>query len=319
MINIRNKERVKLLNDYIQNSSKKTTELALELKLNYHTIYYQQNKLPTSNEWGGKRVSKFTNYEEKAIENELAFILLQNPFFDQTQLADLINWKFEIKINNVYICRILKRMGYSYKQGSFVHVNKYNMDNLKYYFYYLENVRKIDLNSLKYCDEAHYVSRKLFQSKGFALKNTRIFAFKNVPLNTSISCTILTSLCSQEAIPVISLRENSNKATDFIKFTKFCLENQHLVSGDLYIVDNSRVHTSEIELITSMCNSYNVKFILLPKYSAELNPAEYCFNFSKKYVKCNRSNNFLQDVFQSFHLYSRESLKKGYELCTGRK
>jgi transposase len=58
-----------------------------------------------------------------------------------------------------------------------------------------------------------------------------------------------------------------------------------LQPGDIVIGDNCRFHHSgsEFELTMTFLRSIDIiSFRLLPKYSPELNPSEFCFSFLKQ-------------------------------------
>ena len=82
-------------------------------------------------------------------------------------------------------------------------------------------------------------------------------------------------LISNASILHYNTVEGANNSTLFIEFFEECFRNGIVFEGRKLIMDNARIHKSEISL--NYLNSKNVNFDFLPPYSPQLNPIEEFF------------------------------------------
>ena len=59
-----------------------------------------------------------------------------------------------------------------------------------------------------------------------------------------------------------------------------------LQPGDVVVVDNATIHRFDAErVLRQFFNNIGVKLIFLPKYSTDMNPVEFAFNFIRTMLK----------------------------------
>lgn len=97
------------------------------------------------------------------------------------------------------------------------------------------------------------------------------------------------------------------------------MESKYLLPGDYFIVDNSRIHTSEAgfrDLVYSL-KAAGISLRLLPKYSPELNPIELVFAYVKHLLR-----NYYQPgvslrdhIINAFGMVTRDMVYNFYVHC----
>jgi len=93
---------------------------------------------------------------------------------------------------------------------------------------------------------------------------------------------------------------------------------QYLVAGDVFVVDNSRIHTAAaiIPVLRALLASAGVRMRLLPKYSPELNPCENIFGQTKRSLREHRgSGAFEVEVARAFSVVTLANVVAYYRKC----
>jgi len=86
------------------------------------------------------------------------------------------------------------------------------------YLDFIEWIQDIeDWRSLKFCDEAHIIGKKLGPRKVLGLRSHRVYLKDDTLNSRHASLSIITSLTSMELI-FIDYREESNTQWDFLDF-----------------------------------------------------------------------------------------------------
>jgi hypothetical protein len=100
----------------------------------------------------------------------------------------------------------------------------------------------------------------------------------------------MTCIDRSDCIVTSELRTDTNDAFAFFKFVAALIRNGYLQSGDVFIVDNARIHTAEfiLQSLATMVAAVGVSMVFLPKYSPELNPCESVFGQVKSYLRYRR-------------------------------
>lgn len=65
------------------------------------------------------------------------------------------------RVSKEMVCRIFQAWCWSWKQPLFQQLNKYTAQNIAYYNIYLAAMLELDPFRVKFCDEAHFVSKDL--------------------------------------------------------------------------------------------------------------------------------------------------------------
>ncbi len=140
------------------------------------------------------------------------------------------------------------------------------------------------------------------------------------PISKRYTLTIVTTLAEEAPIPIVfALREETNTAISFLEFVTYLVEEQHLVEGDYFIIDNAPIHTAEdeLEVLVNLLDAFNIKLIFLPTYSPELNPCELVFSLIKRQIReqSKRDGGFDEQIIRSCLKVTYDNIVAYYHKC----
>lgn len=195
------------------------------------------------------------------------------------------------KISSSYVARIFRNWRWSWKKPSTQQIQKFTTENIEYYSQWVVLIPTLPFHRLKFCDEAHFVSRHLYRSRMIGPQGSQLYGLNQQALSDSISLTLLINPASP-AIPFyFHIRAESNTEWDFLLFILSAIEEGHLIKGDFFIVDNATIHFGgeTWQMMVDIFNDFEINYIFLPKYSPELNPCELVFAYLKRYIRDHRT------------------------------
>jgi transposase len=116
----------------------------------------------------------------------------------------------------------------------------------------------------------------------------------------------------------VKQKYQTNTQVDFIEFIISCVEDKHLVEGDILILDNAPIHTGVLvdQILSPILQKAGIEIRFLPTYSPELNPCELVWAFVKNKLRNDRiftSLNASLAVF--FALLGEDKMKSFYKHC----
>jgi len=168
-------------------------------------------------------------------------------------------------------------------------------------------------------DEVHFVTNDVARRRGISPIGEPIMVVRSDGFAESYSITALTRLDSATQPIVLSeARETSNTQMDFIKFVYDCICNQHLVAGDILILDNASIHggLDTFPILQDLLTAAQVKMVYLPSYSPELNPIELVFGYVKRFLRDRRGDApLLFEIICAFFLVDCRMLENFYSKC----
>ena len=117
----------------------------------------------------------------------------------------------------------------------------------------------------------------------------------HLPHGTSYSITLMTSLSHPHGIVCSTPRVATNTALTFLEFIAQLVANQHLVAGDILVLDNAKIHYAEdIQIpLDLLLQATGVRLIFMPTYSPELSPCELVFAQVKNCLRNERMQRHL--------------------------
>ena len=111
-------------------------------------------------------------------------------------------------------------------------------------------------------------------------------------LSETMKVSVLTSLSVGSPPVYVDMRsgDRANDAFDFLLLIVHLVQSGVLVQGDVLVLDNAPIHNvvSILHPLHTIITSAGITLWFLPTYSPELNPCEYVFAQSKKWLKCHR-------------------------------
>lgn len=112
------------------------------------------------------------------------------------------------------------------------------------------------------------------------------------PLDLVYNTTIVTNLSAPTDPPFyMDMRQSTNDQWDFLKFVVYLLDAGKLKVGDIFVMDNAKVHggLATIAILTDLLTAAGVILRFMPNFSPELNPAEQVHNSSKRAIRSGRT------------------------------
>jgi len=217
-----------------------------------------------------------------------------------------------------FVRKIFVSWKWSWKVPSFQQLLKYTPRNLQRYGDWVEFITTADLSRVKFCDEAHFVSRDVSRRRAIGPQNTTTILIRNESFAETYSVSLLCCLDLEKPL-YISSRVDSNTQIDFFKFVIDLIDNQFLRPGDFLVCDNASVHggLQTIEVLLAFIRSYGIELLYLPAYSPELNPCELVFGQVKRHLRDYRDQRIplIVDIAIAFGLITIANLFQYYGKC----
>jgi transposase len=238
---------------------------------------------------GGKR-GGFTDEQRRSIEF-IVFGLYQD---DKTRIINSYVSELRtvgVTVSRAWICRLFFQWGLTLKNLEHKSKLKYTEENIEHYSEFVTDVPFIDPRRLKYLDEASFEALALRRRRGRAPSGTRCIVKDTIYEVVSYNLTLCTSLTGNP-IFTSAFRQHTCTSIDFVQFVDDLILNGVLVAGDFMICDNARIHCAQkiIDELADLLVTFDIRLVLLPTYSPELNPAELVFSKTKEYLRYHRGN-----------------------------
>lgn len=264
----------------------------------------------------------------------MEFVFTQWKQKPHTRVAEYVSGlaKQGFIVSRSYLQRMFNNWHWSFKKPTRVQFEKFKGENIRRYVEYLVAVQDIPLERMKFMDEAAFDTKSMlfciymiiifletFIDSVLGPKSKRLYLSHSPNLDLRYTVTVLTKYNDLNRPVVMTMRSTSNSQWDFAKFVLFCLEERHLIFGDLLILDNATVHcaSDSFEMIISLLKVAGVKLVFLPAYSPELNPCEFCFGFVKQQLRMHRnlSEKYWIEIVKSFGKLSSAHIHSFYKHC----
>jgi len=171
---------------------------------------------------------------------------------------------------------------------------------------------------LKYADESHFDSRDLHRTRGWSPSSQRVQLTIPSPNTARYSLTLLTNLANPNGFYVGSIRQDNNDALDFLDFIVDIIEKKQVVAGDILIVDNASIHTSQeiFPVVMALLRGAHVRLCLLPAYSPEYQPCELIFASVKNYLRRKRGTlPLFYEIILAFQTVRYDQILGMYQNC----
>jgi len=268
---------------------------------------------------GGFRHCKFSSDELQLIKSSLWLSMKQNPSQALNHYVDNLK-NLGYFVNTMFISRIFKSWRWSFKKPNRSHLLKYTSQNIKNYVNFSVWILNIPWLKLKFVDEVSFVSRSLLKSKVLGPINEKIISIDYSDLTQSFTATALLNLQKPNNPIFLDFRQETNTQADFLLFIIQAIESGNLMSGDILVIDNARVHGGydTWPILELLLNTADIQIVFLPMYSPELNPIELVFAQVKRYLRIHRNekNCFLDEIIKAFISVEYSSLLHYYHKTT---
>lgn len=180
----------------------------------FKALYPQIHSAPH----GGDTKSTFKKYELPVVQQVLLSYLEENPTAKRDHLRRHLAFVFSRSVSLTVFSRLTKSLCWSWKIPTTFQIQKYRVDNIIRYLHYVSEVlyrnaflnlpvqiQKIDPAHLKFCDEAHVMSKDLGCRRVLGLRSHRVYLKENTLHCARGSITILTATTGmmQEQYPIV--------------------------------------------------------------------------------------------------------------------
>lgn len=203
--------------------------------------------------------------------------------WDCKKVGKIIQDKFNKKIHNTNIWRLLKKLGFSYQKPEKIALQK---DSKKVKMWIKQEWPKIKEHARRwqaivyFLDESG-ISLQPFVGKTWAKKGET----PQIKVTAKQGGILLTSAISKSGYLVFRMEKGRLKSKEHIDFLKR-IQKHHPNRKIIIMEDNARVHTSKEVKEFIETQKTRLAIYYLPTYSPELNPVEHVWNYLK-YVKLN--------------------------------
>ena len=163
-------------------------------------------------------------------------------------------------------------------------------ENERYTQAYLDEINANDPLRLKFMDEAGFaLSEAVNKKRGHAPKGQRAIEVQSFHKTANLTLSLLLGL---DGTVFSTFVDGASNQVEFLRFfdeagTSFNDDGTAVLQpGDVVVVDNATIHRFDAErVLRQFFNNIGVKFIFLPKYSPDMNPVEFAFNFIRTMLK----------------------------------
>ena len=267
--------------------------------------------------WGGQRYTKYSPPMQHLLEGIVNYIVVSSQW--TTSPGEIVSQLERAGVTRWWIHHLFKSWGWTWVRGTIHQIAKFTIPNLVHYAWYISFTLTVPWINIKYADEASYSSRELQRRWTIGPRGLRrriIHPFQAITdLNSTFSLTALTSI--NPSSPPISIHANTETNTQltWLQCIIEWLEGGQLVSGDVLVADNARIHSSQATqpLINALLDAHGVRLVYLPKYSPETNPCEPVWSISKSWLRYHRGTApFLLEIIKSFAIITRAQVFNCY-------
>jgi len=220
------------------------------------------------------------------VKDLLYNLVLENKFaskyFLKIKLAAITGMDF----HEDYIIQTMRRMDLSRKKVCYEKKSKMTVENMQYYFEWVQTFKRINRNCLVFVDQTGFDGYDFLPKYGYGPSNQRIFAAKQPNKGTRISITGLLPYGSGRS-PFFFQMANSHGTYELWESCVVeAINCGFLKVGDVLVVDNwsGFVGYNTGMLLSEVLSEVGIFVWPLPRYSPELNPIELLWNWLKQYV-----------------------------------
>jgi transposase len=244
------------------------------------------------------------------IESYIIRLCNKNKYFILQDYKRSVYDKFGVHISTSLIYNIFKKNKYTLRTASQINIRKFISTNINYYNYYYNIFRhKLNYKKCVFLDESRFnnsiTNKKIRYLRGYQVVNVNNFNYME-------SINLILMINYKGAF--YELDEDNFNQISFLKFIVKSIKNGFLKRGMILILDNCSIHKGKKikTILIHILQSHGIRLLFLPKYSPELNAAEYCFKLLKNFIKSRRSFGNLYSLifFSNRKLLKKKNLKK---------
>lgn len=270
-----------------QDGTVRNRELARRFLVSDSTVSRVRHALEVGKQQPEPTGKASMSYKQKMEERRI----LYKDMVDMLPGATLQTYQFSLpkslkeRFSVGHLCRQLKKYKLTRKSPLYVHPKKWEGNNPEYYERFLWWLIAQPLETrmrFKFFDEVRVDSRDLFKTKLRGEERRSITKSRMPDVEESYTINCLCKLDSEIplAYDIVPGASNGERYISFWIHTGFYC----LFPGDFVLVDNASFHAKgpAADFVFTFLQQLGVHYILIPKYSPELNPIELVFSLLKR-------------------------------------
>jgi transposase len=164
---------------------------------------------------------------------------------------------------------------------------------------------------------------ELRKQRGWAPAGTTPIVVNNDSLVDHYAVTLMVGFhappSQREPVFLDFRNDGMNTSCDFLSFVVGAVRMGFLVSGDVLICDNAKVHTAPLMTmhLKAFLEPLNIFLLYLPTYSPELNPCELVFANVKNDIRNHRDStkHWFNEIYDRFRAITQDELFAMYRHC----
>jgi len=224
-------------------------------------------------------------------------------------------WGYDV--SRSYVAYQFRAWNWTFKIPHHKVIYKYAADNLSYYVDFVFWMSYIPWEKIHYLDEASYNVKNLRRRRGISAKGEAVHDVDMEVIDGTYNTTVFTSYSNNNNVCpiVVNIREEVNDSWAFLAFLAFLIEAGHLPRGHVLVMDNAKIHFAAgiMPVMMALLQAAEVRLIFMPKYSPELDAAEFVHGFVKRHIREYGAGRKLLDNIVLYHtLVSMPMMRRWY-------
>lgn len=232
--------------------------------------------------------------------NDQALALIENYLIEEPSItAKTVKQKLEEngvilpdEVCEVTVHRAMKKklsVEYTHKRCSTNNIRRFNPDNLQYTQAYMQELFTRDVHHLKFFDEAGFCPTSNHPNYGWSQKGVRCIDVRRYADNPHFTLNLM---IGTEGVTYANVVQGATDGEQLVEFfgqaTQRLGENGEpfLRNGDVVVMDNCPTHHGRYgRELQEYLGARGIELLYTPRYSPEMNPAEFAFQKIKTLLK----------------------------------
>ena len=212
----------------------------------------------------------------------------------------------DISLHTIYRALGSKQMNNTHKKMTCNNSRRFLDENIQYTQAYINELSTRNPHRLKFFDEAGFCPTSHHPTYGWSEKGTRCVEIVTQHQHDHFTLNLMIGTEGVTYAQVIPGATNGDRLLEYFgEATQRLNDNGEpfLQNGDIVVIDNCPTHHGQTgQQLKEYLAEIGVEVIYTPKYSPELNPAEFAFNKIKTLLKQKRYRD-LYDLNPGYAIY----------------
>ena len=182
-----------------------------------------------------------------------------------------------------------------------VPIDKWKPENVERAQEFIQLIYQVDPFRLKFCDEAHLKSERLYTKNGRRCPVTGVLepVIVGSDFRNAYSITGFCGIAPDTPPFKFVMHKGTNDAQKFVDYVLNAVVTGFLRGGDVLVMDNATIHTGgdSAALEDVLIDDHQIHVLFLPTRSPELNPIEQMWHLLRRRLEaeCAKYSDFRTD------------------------